>query len=156
MPNSPTSPDPYGDLRELSHERTYQLWQAAKLGDYFEGDYGQLVQAMCDHPEYREAWDHVNEFGQEQMTIDGTNPLMHVAMHTAIENQAAQDNPPEVRAVLAFKTSHQVPRHEAVHEVANEFALLLWQALHDRRRFDNEAYRRRLDKLLPRSRRTRK
>lgn len=32
MPDSPAATDPYGQLRELSHERIYLLWQSAKLG----------------------------------------------------------------------------------------------------------------------------
>jgi hypothetical protein len=156
MPNSPTSPDSYGELRELSHERIYLLWQAAKVGGPLEGDDAQLVQAMRDHPEYYEVWDHANEFLQEQVAINGANPFLHVVMHTVVENQAAQGNPPEVPAVLEFKVSHRLPRHQVVHEIANEFAQLLWQALHNREPFDNEAYRRKLDRLLPRSRRTRR
>lgn len=152
MPDSPATPDPYGELRELSHERTYRLWQAAKLGGPLEDDDARLVQAMRDHPEYYEVWDHANEFLQEQVVIEGANPFLHVVMHQVVENQAAQNSPPEVRAVLEFKVSQHVPRHEAVHAVANEFVQVLWQALHNHEAFDNDAYRRRLDKLLPRSR----
>jgi hypothetical protein len=156
MSDSHAEIDPIGAVRELSHEHVYQLWQAAKLGGHFEGDDAQLVQAMHDHPEYYEIWDHAREFGQEQMTIGGVTPLMHVLMHTAVENQAAQNNPPQVRAVLEYKMSHQMPRHEAVHEIANEFAQMLWLALHDHQAFDNDAYRKRLDRLLSRSRRIRR
>lgn len=155
MPNPSTVPDPFGALREQSHERVYLLWQTAKLGGRFEGDDARLVQAMRDHPEYYDVWDHANEFLHEQATINGTNPFLHVVMHQVVENQAEQNNPPEVRAVLEFKVSHHVPRHEAVHAIANEFAQILWQALHDRKAFDNDVYRQKLEKLLPRSRRIR-
>ncbi len=153
MENLPTGSDPYGPLRELSHERAYQLWQAAKLGGHFEEDDARLVQAMRDHPEYYEVWDHANEFGQEQMTVGDVNPFLHVIMHVVVESQAAQNTPPQVRAVLKFKESRRQPRHEIVHEIANEFVQELWQALHEQQPFDNDAYRRRLELLLPRSRR---
>lgn len=156
MTVSPGTSDPYGQLRELSHEHVYQVWQAAKLGGQFEGDDAQLAQAMRDHPEYHDVWEHANEFGQEQMVVEGINPFLHVVMHTVVENQAAQNNPPEVRAVLEFRMSQRRPRHQVVHEIANEFAQILWRTLHDLQPFDNEAYRKGLDKLLPRSRRIRK
>ena len=154
MPDSPVVPDPFAEMRELSHERVYRLWQAAKHGGTFQGDDAQQVQAMCDHPEYYEIWDHANEFGQEPMTVDGVNPLMHVTMHVVVENQAALGQPPEVRAVLAYRASQHLPRHDAVHAIANELARGLWHALHDRAPFDNDAYRARLAKLLPPAHRT--
>ncbi len=153
MPNSPATPDPYGQLRELSHERVYLIWRTAKLGGHLDGDDAQLAQVLREHPEYYEVWDHANEFLQEQVVIEGANPFLHVVLHQVVENQAAQNNPPEVRAVLEFKESRHVPRHEAVHAVANEFVQLLWRTLHDHEPFDNDAYRQRLNKLLPRSRR---
>ena len=149
-----SGPDSYGALREQSHERVYQLWQAAKVSAESEGDDARLVQALRDHPEYYEVWEHANEFLQEQAAIDGVNPFLHVVMHAAIENEAIQDDPPEVRAVLESKTSNDMQRHQAVHVIANVFAQCLYQALHTRERFDNDAYRRKLDKLLPRSRNT--
>ncbi len=149
-------PDSYGQMRELSHEHVYQLWQSAKLGAPLEGEEARLAQALRDHPEYYEVWDHANEFLQEQVTIKGVNPFLHVVMHTVVENQAAEGSPPEVRAVLEFKTSHRVPRHEAIHEIANAFTQCLWPVLHDRIPFDNDVYRRALEKLLPRSRREHK
>ncbi len=152
MSDSPATPDAYGELRELSHERVYVLWQAAQRGEYL-GDDAQLVQALRDHPEYYAVWDHANEFLQEQVVIEGINPFLHVVMHQVVENQAAQNNPPEVRAVLEFKVSRRIPRHQAVHEIAYEFTQILWPALRNRQAFDNDAYRRKLDKLLPRSRR---
>ncbi len=81
MSDSPATPDAYGELRELSHERTYRLWQTAKLGGPLEDDDARLVQAMRDHPEYYAVWDHANEFLQEQVAIEGINPFLHVVMH---------------------------------------------------------------------------
>ncbi len=156
MSHSHAEIDPLGVMRELSHERIHRLWQAAKHATPLEGDDAQLVQAMRDHPEYYEVWDHANEFLQEQLAVEGANPFLHFVMHVVVENQAAQNNPPEVRAVLEFKTSHGTPRHEAVHAIANGFSQLLWRTLQDREPFDNDAYRRKLAKLLPRSRHKRK
>jgi hypothetical protein len=45
-----------------------------------------------------------------------------------------------------------MPRHQAVHEIANVFTQSLWQTLHNRELFDNDAYHRKLDKMLPRFR----
>ena len=153
MNNSATPSDPYGALRELSHERHYALWQAAKQGATFEGEDARIVQAMRDHPEYYDTWEHLTEFGQAQVELNGVNPLLHVMMHTAVETQAADNNPPEVRAVIEFRTAHRVARHETIHVIANLLTQLMWRTLHDAEPFDNEKYRRKLIKMLPRSER---
>lgn len=147
MPN--TVSDPYAALRELSHERFYTLWQRAKAGEPLEDEDVRTIQAMRDHPEYYDTWEHANEFLQEQVTVNGVNPFLHVMMHTVVENQAAQDEPPEVHVLLEYKTA----RHQVVHEIANAFTELLWVVLHDHKSFDNDAYRRKLAKMLPRAKR---
>ena len=108
---------------------------------------------MRDHPEYYAVWEHANEFLQEQVTVDGASPFLHVTMHTIVENQAANNEPAEVRAVLEFKISHKTPRHQVVHAIANAFVELLWPVLHDHQPFDKIAYRRKLAKMLPRAKR---
>ncbi len=145
--------DPYSALRELSRERFYTLWQLAKAGEELEGDDARLAQAMREHPEYYDTWAHANELLGEAIPADSVNPFLHVIMHTIIEHQAAQNDPPEVRAALEFKTARNVPRHQAVHEIAYIFSQFLWGVLHDHKKFDNTAYRRKLAKLLPRAQR---
>jgi hypothetical protein len=150
IPNEPA--DPYAPLRELSHERFHLLWQGAKQGAEFQDDDKLLVQAMREHPEYYDVWEHSNEFLQETVTVDGVNPFLHVTMHSIVESQAAQNRPPEVRALLAHRAAQKKQRHDTVHEIATVFATLLWSLLHDHKQFDGEAYRRNLGKLLPRRR----
>lgn len=152
--SDPSATDPLAAMREQSRQRFYNLWQLAKAGQEPEaGEDARLVQVMREHPEYYDVWAHAIEFGQEQIPADSVNPFMHAIMHTVVENQAAQNDPPEVRAVLEFKTLRGISRHDAVHEIANAFVELLWSVLHDRKPFDNDVYRRKLVKMLPRSKR---
>ncbi len=144
-----TTSDPYAAMRELSHERIYSLWQLAKLGGALEGDDARLVQAMRDHPEYHDVWEHLTEFEQEQVVVNDVNPLLHVMMHSVVETQAAKNEPPQVRAALKYKTSRGTSRHDAVHEIANVFVQFLWVVLHDRKPFDNAGYRRKVAEMLP-------
>lgn len=153
MTNSDSSFDSYGGMRELSHERNYALWQSAKQGDPLEGEDARLAQVMRDHPEYYDTWDHLNEFGREQVVLNGVNPLLHVMMHTVIENQALLNDPPEVRAIIEFRMSNRIPRHEIIHAIVGVFTELVWSALSKGKAFDNETYRRNLKKMLPRSQR---
>jgi hypothetical protein len=142
-----------GKLRELTHNLGYLLWQQAKLGQTFEGEKALHVKAMRDHPEYYDVWEHANEFLQESVEIDGVNPFLHVTMHTIVENQIAQGQPPEPGAVVEYKTSHNTPRHQCIHEIGVAFTRFLHPVLLDNEPFDEDAYRRELIKMLPRSKR---
>ncbi len=144
-------PDPFGAMRQVSHERIMRLWQSARLGMQFEGEDALMVQAMRDHPEYYEVWEQANDYTGTQAEVEGVSPVMHVLMHVVVENQAEQNNPPEVRKALEYKTDRGMSRHDAVHDVASVFAHFLWQMLHDKKPFNNEAYRRELRRMLPRS-----
>ena len=89
-----SGPDSYGALREQSHERVYQLWQAAKVSAESEGDDARLVQALRDHPETTRCGNTRTSL-QEQAAIDGVNPFLHVVMYAAMENQAIQTTRPK-------------------------------------------------------------
>ena len=78
---------------------------------------------------------------------------MHALIHSVVENQIAQNNPPETRAVVEYKTSRNIPRHDVIHEIGNEVAKVIWTVLRDNKPADNNAYRRRLVRLLPRAQR---
>jgi hypothetical protein len=153
MPDPKASSDPHAALRELSHARFYALWQRAKTGDALGEEDARTVQAMRDHPEYYSVWEHANEFLAEPVTVLNVNPFLHVTLHTLVENQAVNNEPAEVRAVLEYKTSHKTPRHQVVHAIANALVELMWPVLHDHQPFDNAAYRRQLAKLLPHAKR---
>jgi hypothetical protein len=144
------------EMRQTSRKRYSDIWQTAKLGGQLEGEDAQLAQVMRDHPEYYDIWESTTELPMEQTTLDEGDPFAHVVVHTVIESQLAQNDPPEVRLVLKYKTSHHVPRHQAIHEIAYVFVQHLWKTLHDKTPFDNDAYRQDLNQLLPRSRRTHK
>jgi hypothetical protein len=146
--------DPYGALREQSRQHFYNLWQLAKVGHApTEGEDALLVQVMREHPEYYDTWAHAIEFGQELIPAGGVDPFMHALIHSVVENQIAQNNPPETRAVVEYKTSRNIPRHDVIHEIGNEVAKVIWTVLRDNKPADNNAYRRRLVRLLPRAQR---
>ena len=143
-----------GALREQSRRRFYNLWQLAKAGHApTEGEDGLLSQVMREHPEYYDTWAHAIEFGQELIPADSVDPFAHVMIHIVVENQIAQNDPPETRAVVEYKTSRNIPRHDVIHEIGNEIAKMIWTVLRANKPSDNAAYRRKLAKMLPRAQR---
>jgi hypothetical protein len=143
----------FGEPGAMAYNPHHDLWQAAKTGKEFEGEDAFLVQAMRDHPEYHDIWDRPVELGQPPVVINGVNPFLHVVMHSAIEAQAAQNDPPHVRAIIEFRTAHRIARHDIIHAIGAVFTESLWQVLRAGKPFDNAVYQRKLNQLLPRAQR---
>jgi hypothetical protein len=48
---------------------------------------------MREHSEYADLWERLDELSDAEIERDGTNPILHVRMHAAVENQIAQRDP---------------------------------------------------------------
>jgi hypothetical protein len=73
-------------------------------------------------------------------------PRLHAALHAVVENQLAQDEPPEARRALARLVASGLGRHDAVHAIATVAADAANATLAGGR-FDRAGYARALDAL---------
>jgi hypothetical protein len=80
---------------------------------------------------------------------DGANPYLHASIHTVIERQIADANPPETAQAIFRLTRAGLDRHAALHAVASVLTELIGEMLRERRPFAIETYRRRLRALKP-------
>lgn len=134
-------------MRTMSRDYLYYLWLRAKNGDVLKGEKATLANAMKEHTEYLDVWERLEEFGESEIVVNGVNPILHVSMHSAIENQLEQNTPPEVRKALDGLLKRGASRHEAIHAIAYEFNKELFPVLAHARPFNNAAYKRRLEKI---------
>ena len=134
-------------MRIISHDHLRDLWLRAKEGESLEGEEAILARMMQEHVEYKDVWERLDKFGGGELVVNGVNPIMHISMHSVIENQLEQNNPPEVRKALDTLQKRGTSRHEAIHAIAYEFNMELFPVLKNSRPFNNLAYKRRLEKL---------
>ena len=116
-------------MRAISRDELHDLWLRAKEGEPLEGEEAVLARMMQEHVEYRQVWERLNEIGGEELMIDGANPIMHISMHSVIENQLEQNTPPEVRKALDTLLKQGASHHEAIHAIAYEFNMELFPVL---------------------------
>ena len=135
-------------MRAISRDQLHDLWQRAKEGEPLEGEDAILAKAMQEHTEYIEVWEQLDELGGDELVVDGVNPILHINMHSVIENQLQQNTPPEVRKALDGLLKRGASRHEAIHAIAYEFNMELFPVLKHSRPFNNLAYKRRLEKIV--------
>lgn len=134
-------------LKALARDNLRYLWLRAKEGEPLEGEEATLARAMKEHTEYLDVWERLDKFGIGEIVVDGVNPILHVNMHSVIENQLEQNTPPEVRKALDGLLKRGESRHEAIHAIAYEFNMELFPVLKHSRPFNNAAYKRRLEKI---------
>jgi|GEM_PF-3670345 len=87
-------------MKAINRDNLHNIWLRAKEGTSLEGEKALLARMMQEHVEYIDVWERLNELGEDELELNGVNPLMHVSMHSVIENQLERNTPPEVRKAL--------------------------------------------------------
>lgn len=139
---------PQDELRSLTRKQLRLVWQNANLGGTFSSEDARLVQAMRDHPEYTDLWDHLDELSDEQIERDGTNPIMHIYIHSTIENQIANGTPPIMGETVKALMRQGLSRHEAIHRVGTVLAEEIYHLLKDKLPFDEPVFEHKLKQVV--------
>jgi len=117
---------------------THSIWERSQRGEAVAGEEARLAAVMKEHPEYQVAWESPQHLSES--TIGGVNPYLHVTMHTIVENQLAQNEPPEAAQALERLLAAGVSRHEAIHRIGNLMLRQIWRIQRERQSFDRQAY----------------
>ena len=140
-------------MKEFGRVQLHDIWLKAKAGESFDdSEENNLARAMLEHSEYHHVWERLDKMKGDEVIENGVNTIMHVTMHTAMENQLEQNTPPETQKALDGLLKRGTTRHEAIHAIAYEFTMELHKTLQTSRPFNNIAYKRRLEKLAGKKR----
>ena len=125
------------------------VWQIAQMGgEQLNDEDRRTAAAMAEHPECAHFWDRLDRLADSEITADGTNPILHITMHAAVEGQIAGGELPEVVQTVAALERRGLPHHEAIHRVASVLASEIWYVMHEKRPFDPAPYAANLAELL--------
>ena len=140
--------DPYQGMKAASRSYLRLLWESAQRGEPLEGEAARIVQAMREHPEYAELWPRLDELSDAELEQGGVNPMMHIMIHTTLESQLAENEPPVTGEVLEALMAQGLTRHEALHQIGGVLAEEIFDILKEGRPFDAAGYDRKLRKLI--------
>ena len=136
-----TEQDAASELKALSREHMRMVWQIAQMGgEQLNDDDRRTAAAMAEHPEYNQLWDRLDRLSDAEITADGTNPILHITMHAAVESQIVGGEPPEVAQTVAALERIGLSHHEAVHRVAYVLPDEIWHMMNEKRPFDRSRY----------------
>jgi len=136
-------------LRKLNHEYLCKIWQVAKAGDLesLSGEAGRLATVMLEHEEYHNQFEIADHLHDHEYDVDQeTNPFLHIAIHTVVENQLEARDPIEVYQFYNAMRKHAVPRHDIVHMIGAIVAPLIFDVKQEGKPFDLGRYVRILKK----------
>lgn len=143
--------------RDELRRRYLEAWRKHRARLPLEPLEAQIAAVIADHPEYI-AW---LESGEDVLTAEFTpeggreNPFLHLSMHLAIRDQVATDRPVGIAQLHRELAQRLGSAHAAEHAMLEPLAETLWEAQHDRKLPDDEAYWQRLARLSRAGRRGR-
>jgi len=88
------------------------------------------IACMLEHPEYHALLADVDGALEQDFPVEAgrENPFLHLSMHLSLEEQAAIDQPPGVRALLDALAQRHGDRHAAAHEAMECLGEVIWRA----------------------------
>jgi hypothetical protein len=134
--------------KALAREHLRLIWQASQMGGELNNEDRRTAEVMREHPEHTHLWDRLDQLTDAEITADGTNPILHIILHTTVENQIARGDPLEAGQVVNALARRGLSRHEAVHRVAEVLSGEIWRVLSEKRPSDPGRYAAKLAKLL--------
>jgi len=136
------------EMRRQSRGHLNWIWIKERLGLPISGEDALTAHILREHEEWYDVWDSFGEDPDQDIEIDGVNPVMHVMFHGTAENQLAADNPKDVKLVLEALMRQGLDRHEAIHRIAGVMSEEVYFVMSDKRAFDESAYVQRLWELV--------
>ena len=136
-------------MRKVSRANIANIWRRGQKGEALNEEEHAYYQTMLDHPEYVEVWERVEELEDQEILRDRVNPFLHISLHSVIDRQIANLEPPETGQALFRLTRGGLDRHEALHLIAGVLAEFMTDSLHRTKPPDLGLYRRRLRALKP-------
>ena len=132
----------FNPSRDQARAFLFDLWEKQRAGVALTPLESMALAIVVEHPEYHRFLEERERYLERDWKPEGgeTNPFLHLQMHLAIEEQVSIDQPPGIRAAVEALAARRGSRHDALHDVMDCLAEVIWQAQRHGGPFDGEAY----------------
>ena len=132
----------FNPSRDQAREFLFDLWAKHTAGAALTPLESMALSVVLRHPEYQAILGDRERYLERDWRPEGgeTNPFLHMQMHLAIEEQVSIDQPPGIREAVRALSSRLDSEHDALHEVMDCLAEMIWNAQRHGAAFDNAAY----------------
>ena len=120
----------------------FDLWEKHLAGAALTPLESAALAIVLEHPEYHPILAGRERYLERDWHPEGgeTNPFLHLQMHLAIAEQLSIDQPAGIREATEALARRHGSRHDALHDVMECLAEMVWSAQRHGGPFDGEAY----------------
>lgn len=120
----------------------FRAWRSYRAHQLLEGIERLIVDIALQHPEYHSLLADPERFAQRDYApeLGETNPFLHLAMHVAIMEQLAIDQPRGIVARYRQLLQRLSDEHDAQHRMMECLGEMLWRAGRDKTAPDEKLY----------------
>jgi hypothetical protein len=132
----------FNPSRDQARAFLFDLWEKHGAGAPLTPLETMALAVVLRHPEYQAILGDRERYLERDWKPEGgeTNPFLHLQMHLAIEEQVSIDQPPGIREAVRALAQRLDSEHDALHEVMDCLAEMIWNAQRHGAPFDNAAY----------------
>jgi hypothetical protein len=129
----------FNPSRDEVRQMFFGAWRKYREGVPLAGIEAAALDVILQHPEYHGVLEERERYLERDYT-DESNPLLHMSLHLALEEQLSIDQPPGIAQRFQALLARFQDRHEALHQALECLAETVWRAQRDGTPPDGHAY----------------
>ncbi|MEO6823461.1 MAG: DUF1841 family protein [Nitrosospira sp.] len=132
----------FNPSREEVRQFFFDTWQKYRQREMLSAMEDMALEVILVHPEYQAMLDDAERHHDKDYLpeMDDTNPFLHMSMHIAVKEQLSIDQPAGIRKRFEYLLKETGNEHDAVHQVMECLAEMIWQAQRSSSAFDPSIY----------------
>lgn|SRR6476620_2151775 len=132
----------FNPSREQARQFFFDTWRKYRQREMLSGMEGMALEVILLHPEYQAMLDDTERYHDKDYLpeMGDTNPFLHMSMHIAIKEQLSIDQPVGILKRFERLLKETGNEHDAMHQVMECLAEMIWQAQRSRSALDASIY----------------
>ena len=120
----------FNPSREDARQMFFDTWRKYQIQAPIVGIEAMVLDVILQHPEYHALLSKPEHYLDSDYPpeLGNTNPLLHISLHLAINEQHSIDQPAGIQQRYAALLTHTGEAHTAQHALMECLAEMIWQA----------------------------
>jgi hypothetical protein len=132
----------FNPSREQARQFFFDTWRKYRQREMLSAMEDMALEVILLHPEYQAIFEDQERYQDKDYLpeMGDTNPFLHMSMHIAIEEQLSIDQPAGILQRFERLLKKTGDKHEALHQVMECLAEMIWQAQRNQSALDAAIY----------------
>lgn len=120
----------FNPSRDRARQLFFGTWRKYRQREILSGMEDMALEVILLHPEYQAILADEDRYRDKDYLpeMGDTNPFLHMSMHVAIKEQLSIDQPVGIRKRFERLLKKTGSEHEAMHQIMECLAEMIWQA----------------------------